>query len=463
MLPTLLTRGLGLLLLPIYARAFAPADYGALDLISTAGPVLHVVLCLEILQGYVRNRVDVPESDRPSFTGTAWTFSLGIYVVAVFVALPFSGHIAKAFLGSPDLKWAVAAGIVSLSAQNIMNMVISQFRWELRSREYSVFASVFALLSISTAAYLALYLDTGISGVLWGQAGSAALVGTGAILRLRGSWRIAFDPEALSAMLRFSLPLVPASLAVFTSLYVSRWSLNGFATTHDVGIYGMAARIASVVTLITAAIQNTATPLIYERYKEESTPKELASIFTLVAGLSLTVCLTLHLFGSDLVHLIATPAYESSGALVGILALALIVNQLYAFTPGIAIAKRTGQQFWVTLFAAVVGVLANFILVPTWGALGAAVATLVSASVFCVTWAVVSHRHYPIPFEYKALSRLLLLFSIAFAAPLVVSHVLPLTVLNGHATKVAILVGFILLAMKPALLGLASRSGSPGR
>lgn len=416
MLPTLLTRGLGLLLLPIYARAFTPDEYGVLDLLAAIGPFVHVLICLEVVQGYVRQRVDVSPAERPRLTGTTWVFSLIAYIALLSVTLPFAQVIATYLLGSSRWSGAVVAGLFSIAFQNLMNMFIGQFRWELRSKEYSVLAGIFAITSIGAAAGLALWAGAGIVGILWGQAGAAALVTAIALPRLRGSWSWSFDMDLLRSMLTFSWPLVPASLAVFASMYMNRFALNAFGSIADVGVFGMGARLAGVVTLITGAIQSSVTPLIYERYKDPETPRELARIFTTVAGLSLAICFALQAFSVEIVLTLATRAYLPSADIMGLMALALIINQLYAFAPGIAIAKRTLQQLGVTMVSACVSIIANLALVPYMGATGAALASLASAIVFFVVWTVVSQRHYAIPFEIQRLVGLITVYAIALAA-----------------------------------------------
>lgn len=416
MLPTLLTRGLGLLLLPIYARAFTPDEYGVLDLLGAIGPFIHVLICLEVVQGYVRQRVDVSPAERPRLTGTTWVFSLLAYVVLLSITLPFAQVIATQLLGSSQWSGAVVAGLFSIAFQNLMNMFIGQFRWELRSQEYSVLAGIFAVTSIGAAAGLALWAGAGVVGILWGQAGAALLVTAIALPRLRTSWSWSFDLRLLRTMLSFSWPLVPASLAVFASLYMNRFALNAFGTIADVGVFGMGARLAGVVTLITAAIQSSVTPLIYERYRDPQTPIDLARIFTTVVGLSLAICLALQAFSVEIVLTLATRTYLPSADIMGLMALALIINQLYAFAPGIAIAKKTIQQLGVTMLSASVSIIANLALVPIWGATGAALASLASAGVFFAVWTFVSQRHYAIPFETRRLIALVSLYGFAFAA-----------------------------------------------
>src|SRR5690606_11305976 len=71
---------------------------------------------------------------------------------------------------------------------------------------------------------------------------------------------------------------------------------------------------------------------------------------------------------------------------------------MYIFAPGIVIRKKTHWQLWVTLLAAAVSMLGNWLLVPVWGSYGAAVATLLSSVVFFLAWVFISQLLYRVPY-----------------------------------------------------------------
>ena len=48
---TLLTTGLGFVLLPIYARVLTPAEYGLFDYVTVVGLLVGVTVALEVAQG----------------------------------------------------------------------------------------------------------------------------------------------------------------------------------------------------------------------------------------------------------------------------------------------------------------------------------------------------------------------------------------------------------------------------
>ena len=86
--------------------------------------------------------------------------------------------------------------------------------------------------------------------------------------------------------------------------------------------------------------------------------------------------------------------------------------------PGISLAEKTWHYTWITIFTAVVNILLNFILIPSYGFVGAALATLISFLVYWITKLLVSLRYFYIPYPYlKLFSYYLIGFILAFSVP----------------------------------------------
>jgi O-antigen/teichoic acid export membrane protein len=142
------------------------------------------------------------------------------------------------------------------------------------------------------------------------------------------------------------------------------------------------------------------TPLVYKHYRNPETPKQVARLFHWFVSIALSGCLFLTLFAKEFLILFATPEYLRGAGLVIYLAPALLLSQMYIFAPGIGIRKKTHWQLWITILAAIVSVAGNFLLVPVWGTVGAAVATLLSSVVFFAAWLIFSQRLYSIPYSW---------------------------------------------------------------
>jgi len=416
---SILARGIALLMLPLYTRVLAPADYGALDLIVTCGVLVNLVVPLETAQALARfwNEREAGEPRR-RLAGTAWSFTLAGYVLFVAITLPLAGPIAQALLGDERFVDPLRAGIAFIAVNGLFLLLQNQFRWELRPRAYAAVSVLYALLTLAFVALFALGLGAGLEGVLWAQFAAAALCTALSLVWLRGTLSLGLHRADLAAMLRFSLPLVPAGIAVFGSFYINRLMLNALATLDDVGQFGIASRLAGMVTLVLVGIQGALTPLIYAHHHEAETPARLARLFEGFVAVALVACAAIGLFGRELVATFATADYASAAPLLVWLAPAALLAQMYIFAPGIAIAKKTGWQLLITLASAVLGAALNGLLIPLAGPMGAALATLAAGALFFGAWLVASQKLYPLPLRGGALLAATVLFVIvALAVP----------------------------------------------
>lgn len=448
---SILSRGIALLMLPLYTRVLAPADYGALDLIVTCGVLVNLVVPLETAQALARfwNEREAG-APRRRLAGTVWCFTLAGYTLFAAITLPLAEPIAQALLGDARFSGALRAGLAFIAVNGLFLLLQNQFRWELRPRAYAAISVLYALLTLALVAAFALGFSAGLEGVLWAQFAAAALCTALSLWWLRGTLSLGLDRADLAEMLRFSLPLVPAGIAVFASFYINRLMLNALATLDDVGQFGIASRLAGMITLVLVGIQGALTPLIYAHHHEPQTPARLARLFEGFVAVALLACLAIGLFGRELVAAFATADYASAAPLLIWLAPAALLAQMYIFAPGIAIAKKTTWQLLITLCSAVVGAALNWTLIPIAGPKGAAIATLAAAALFFGAWLVASQKLYPLPLRGAALAAATALFVIvALAAP-----ALDAALGTGPLAWVAKLVLLLVIALAMFALGL---------
>ena len=401
---TVIARGTALLLVPLVTHLLSPADYGALDLIVTVGVLINLVVPLEISQALARFWNERAEGvDRRRLADTAWTFTVASHAVFAATCALCAVPIAQALLGDARYASAVRAGGCAIALNGAFYLLQNRFRWELRPRAYFVVSTTYASANLVLVAAFGWGLGGGLEGVLWAQTAAAALAVALSLTQLRGGVAARFAHADLVAMLRFSMPLVVAGVALFASFYANRFMLNALGTLQDVGVFGIASRLASVVTVLLAGIQGALTPLIYAHYQEPETPARLARLFEGFSAVALATCLALGLFGSDLVALLAPPDYVAAAPLLGWLAVAALLPQMYIFAPGVAIRKKTHWQLAIALCSAVTSIGLNALLIPPYGVWGATLATLAAAMVFFGAWIVASQRLYRLPLRHGPL------------------------------------------------------------
>ncbi len=93
-------------------------------------------------------------------------------------------------------------------------------------------------------------------------------------------------------------------------------------------------------------------------------------------------------------------SYYAAMPVIPIVALSIMFFGMYNyFTVGISIRRKTWLAVLLTAMAALVNIGLNVILIPLYGSIGAAVATLAGYLLLAIGGYIVNQRLYPIPFE----------------------------------------------------------------
>jgi O-antigen/teichoic acid export membrane protein len=415
----IITRGLSFFLLPLYTRLLAPSDYGALDMLLTFGAFIHLTVALEISQGMARYYGESKdEQDRVGYGSTAFWFTLAAYNVFLIAALVFADALSLWVMGKQGLENVFRIGLFNLWINGLFNILQNQFRWSLRSRFYAISSLIAAVVSTLATFLLAYKFEQGLYGIVSALAVGALAGCCYALPHLRDSVKFRFDTARLKRMLRFSLPLVPSGIAVFAAYYIDRIMIRHFMTLADVGIYGIAFRIASITSLIMVGFQMSLTPLVMAHHREKETPGHIATIFRIFVAFSLVLFLGLGLFAKETLWLMATPDYYGAAPVVAFLAPAILLSNMYIFAPGTTIANKTHYILYINLAGAALNILLNLFLIPQYGIFGACTATLINYACVFAAYTVLGQRLYRIPYEWAAILRVMLISAVLVTAGL---------------------------------------------
>lgn len=398
-------RGLAFLLLPIYTRILSPGDFGILDLLGTLAAFAGIVVPLEISQALARSLADERDpTARRDIGATALWFTLGAYLLLAAILLPLAPSVAGWMLGSRDLASVFRIGVVYLVLSGVLYLLQNQFRWELRSMDYAISSAFAAGASAAASLTFAWGFGFGLSGFLVGMCVGTGLAIAHAGWRLRASFRARMDRRQLVAMLRFSIPLVPAGVAVFVNGFIDRIMIGRLLEVSDVGLYGLGFRLATIASVLSFGFQMAVTPLVYARHADPATPAALARIFRLYVGSSLLLVCVLAAGAPEWVALLAPPTFAPAVSVVAPLAATAVLAPMYVFFPGASLARRTSIVMVIQCVGALLNIALNLLLIPRLGISGAALATLISQSLVLATGAMISQRWYPVPHAWGRLA-----------------------------------------------------------
>jgi len=409
-LSTLLVRGIQIVLIPVYSRVLGASEYGIVETMAIVGALVNLTVALEISQGMARYMAEAPDkSIRRRYASTALAFGIGAYglfiVISAITAVPVSQWLLGDRASIPMLLVAFGA----LATNGVFVLVQDLLRWELRPGTYLAAGLAYALGSAGVGIFLVAFQDAGVIGVFWGQLAGALLggiVATGGAADLLGR---DFDSVRLRQMLRYSVPLVISGIAIFANLFVDRLVVRQVLGIEALGIYGVAARFASVISILTVGLQAALSPLVFRSWREPGTAATLSRVCRYYCVCMVPLIGGLALFSGEIMLVATGPAFHGGRLVLPILALAAMFSTLYIFAPGLFLGERTGHAAAINVAAALLNLVLALWLVPRYGMTAAATTAAVAAAFSFSGFVLLGRTHFHVPFQGKRIAASMLL------------------------------------------------------
>lgn len=409
-----LLQAVGVITLPIFARAFTQAEYGQLELGLVLSSVTLTLVDLGLSSAAQRSYYDYPETEvdarrRVLFTAIASTATISVAAACVLTVA--RGFLDTWLFDGRDASAMIVAIAVSIPLVNCATMLRETMRLRFRRWSYVISAVLAAALSAAVAVTLVVAFDAGIEAVFIGAiCGNALGVLYGAMVSHRDIGR-RFSPPDLRVMLAYGLPLVPAALAMWALNLVDRVILSRITNLAEVGQYAVANRVSSLLMLAVAGFTLAFGPYIFSIYAADRETEKVvrAKALTYFVVVLLIGAVWLTLYAREVLTVVA-PGYDRAYEAVGPLTFGVVAFGISSVVmAGISFARRMGYVPLIAGAAATVNVALNFALIPSFGMVGAALATAVGFALLAWLYYRVAQRLYPTAYETTKLIRALTL------------------------------------------------------
>jgi O-antigen/teichoic acid export membrane protein len=399
----LVSRILAVLLLPLYTRYLSTSDYGKVETLIALTTVVGIVLRMGIHSAFFRFYFDSPALEhRRLVLRTSFWFTMGMATLGLVAGLLLSPAIAGLLFGSTDDSELVMAAFVGLWAGMNYEQLTSLFRVEERSVAFVSASLANILLTIGATLLLVVALDKGPIGVIVGNFTGTLLVYAVLVGYRREQLGLQLDRSLLRQMNRFGIPLVPTALFLWVTNFSDRLFLVKLADTSEVGLYSVGVRIASAMVLLLTAFRLAWPAFAYSIEDDREAKRTYAYVLTYLVLVTTWVAAGLALLSPWIVDWIAAPAFAESSRVVGPLAFAAVAFGAYIVVAiGVGRARRTQFNWVVTGAAAAVNIVLNLVLIPPYGMMGAAVATIAAFATMFVGMAWWAQRIYPVPYQWR--------------------------------------------------------------
>lgn len=426
-LSSIVARSINFLLVPLYTAYLSTESYGTLSIFYGYVAFFNVIYLFGMETAYFRYANK--EDDQHAFN-TAVSYillislstSLGLFLFADSI----SNYIGN---GSQPIFVQMMAAVLAIDA--FVAIPLARLRRQNKAKKFAVVRManiginiLFNLLFIKVCMdirdgeYLSSLLPTvqyyhKIS-FLVGYILLANLISNGLMIPMLLSsfkgYRFQLPKDFAKPMLAYGYPLVFVGLSGIINEVLDRIVLSkmlpenfypGFTTTASVGIYSACYKFSMFIALVIQAFRYAAEPFFFSQAKDKNAPTTYAEVMKWFIIALATIFVVIATLREPIGWIILRqPEYRQGLIIVPILLLAnMFLGIYYNLTVWYKMTDKTGYGTLISIIGASITIALNFILIPTIGYLGSAIATLICYLTMTVISYLLGQKFFPVPYK----------------------------------------------------------------
>jgi O-antigen/teichoic acid export membrane protein len=401
----ILDRALAILLLPVFTHYLSTDSYGSLMLLYASANVVQLFIFMGFPDALTKIYWDYKGRERKECLGTAWVTTLGLNIIAAVPIIVFADRIAVRFFDNAPIAFLILLILarITLATQAIIPMII----FRVREQKYHVLSANLINIFIRVAFTLLFLipLKMGLAGIFLAEICANVSVLLFYVPVLIRETRPSFHIRYLKNILSLSyFQFISEILAWIISLSDRLIIQHMLRDPSEVGVYALGYTFGSVTILLIRPIFTAWHPYIYgvNSQSGEEYDRQMGEFFLFYIAVCLGVFLLISSLSPDVIRILTPPFYHRAGSLVTVILTGhILANVSNYFLSNFFLAGKMQLISIVYFVCAAANVSLNYALIPGYGIMGAAWATLVSYALMFGMICHVSQRIRRIPIALK--------------------------------------------------------------
>ena len=386
---TLLQKGASFFLLPLYTAFLTPEDYGIVNVVTSVSSFLAVIIMMSLNGAATRfHYKNTDESYRKVLWGTITSivFISSLGWGAVFFTL--HRFLVDPFIGEIDFYPYAVIGL----ANTIITPLYLLFQSYLQARQeafhYSINTFSHFLTQVGLAIVFIAVYKMGAVGMLLSNVITSLIFFIYVLFVYIPKIKIGIDKGVAKESFKYSLPLLPHQISIWSAGTMDRLFLNGYKGKAVTGVYSVGQQFGNVVGTIAYSVNQAFVPWFFqmiEKGKEGFRKIEKMGVCAVI-GYAL-IAFVISLFAPEILRVMVSEKFREAWQIIPLITFAFVFHGVYFFFINILFIKDTGWVFTVTLASMALDIILNILLVPILGFWGCGIAcfmTYFSRSIFAL-------------------------------------------------------------------------------
>ena len=365
------------LLVPLYTSYLSKAEYGNADLVTNAINLIVPIFTIAVYEGVFRFVI----------SGDAYKEVLHIGVVNITLSA-----VIVIIVGA--LVYLIFGNILEVLFIVIVQIILMGYRYLFsyyakargNNKLYVTDSVLYAMVLFGLSYLFICVLGMGIRGYFLAFIGATLFSVVMLIVGIKQDIiKIKYNKSLAKNICLYSLPIMINTIAQWVANFSDRVMLRVFVSDEATGIYAAASKIPAILTVVFSVFLQAWTISSikdYEGEKDEGFYKKTFETYTFVCALIVAVSIS---FSNIVMKVYVGEEFQDSTCYVPLLIVnSVIVSYIGFFGAIYSAAKKSKSVALTTIYAAVLNVVLNILLIPRLDILGAIIATIVSHFIFWV-------------------------------------------------------------------------------
>jgi O-antigen/teichoic acid export membrane protein len=368
-----------LLLLPVITRLLTdPSDFGVYDMynliIGFASPLAMLGIYDALFREYFEKE---NQKYRYNVTSTANRIIMLTSIVICFILILFNKTFSRLFFGTSIYGIIVIFSAIEIVFLSNKEIIAAPTRIQNKRKVY-VFSGIIESLTYYVLAIFLIYMGFSYFGMIY-----ANIIASLVMLTL--FWMLnkdfftngKYDKDIARELFRIGIPLLPTFLIYWVFHSMDKLMITNMLGTVELGIYSVGARVASVSSLIYAAFAGGWQYFAFSTMRDEDYKHMMGKIWEALFVISSCFFVMVFLFKDIAFNILFVGDYRKGVIVFPYLLFAPFLQMLYqVLGTQFQIIKKTYYSPVMLSLGVIVNLFLNYILIPSMGIKGAAIATL---------------------------------------------------------------------------------------
>lgn len=378
---------------PIVTRMVSPVEFGKSALFTLVQTFFSLIAFLGLDQAFVRY-FNTKEYDKKNLLYNSILFPLILCCLFIIGIIIFEKHLSFWLFeqNEPLLMFLLCLFLPALLVNRFAFLII---RMNLRGKLYSLLSISTQIINFISLLILLYFFERSFRSIILATIISTLVNTFIAFMFTKDAWSLNkkyFDKTLLKKLFQFGAPLVPATALSWVLDSVDKIGLKQWGSYEQLGLYAAAFKIVALLTVLQTIFTTTWVPVAYKWYEDKENVVKFDFVRILVLAI-MAITFAGIVVLRDIVLLFLGPAYRNTAIIFIYL---LLIPVMYTIsettTLGIAFSGKTQFNLYVSIICVTCSVIGNFLLIPSYGARGAALSTGAAYLVFFWARTIFSRR-----------------------------------------------------------------------